>query len=424
MKLITQYRGLKKEIYILFVGQLVTSMGSYVWPMLTFFLTAKLGLSDSLTTLLFAISTLLTLPASWAGGKLADRFSRKNVIICFDLLTVTFYILAAIMPIGYNTAVIIFIAGLFQTLEGPAYDALSADFSSSEQRERAYSLSYLGFNLGFILGASISGILFREHIRLAFLLNASAILISTLLIVFFIHMRNAITNSEESLEESYTEYEMPIDSKASVFQIFKPRMVILFMMIMFRFVWMPSHLSGILLPLQLKTGLGEYGATLYGYLNSVNGIVVVIFTPIFSILLKKLTEIPKTALGLLLFLAGCFLFSIGNSKPLLFIGMIIFTMGEVVSVLGGNPYTSRRVPASHRGRVGGFASIFGTVFAAISELAVSLLLRLTESNYKLLWNILLIVGVCVFVLFIPVYRKDKKTFPLLYQKESIGQTQS
>ena len=44
-QLFSQYAGLKREIYILFIGKLVTAMGSFVWPMLTFFLTTKLGLS-------------------------------------------------------------------------------------------------------------------------------------------------------------------------------------------------------------------------------------------------------------------------------------------------------------------------------------------------------------------------------------------
>ena len=53
-QLITQYGGLKKEIYILFIGKLVTAMGSFVWPMLTFFQTTKLGLSDGTSTLIIA----------------------------------------------------------------------------------------------------------------------------------------------------------------------------------------------------------------------------------------------------------------------------------------------------------------------------------------------------------------------------------
>ena len=70
-QLITQYGGLKKEIYILFIGKLVTAMGSFVWPMLTFFLTTKLGLSDSTATLMIATASILSFPAALLGGKLA-----------------------------------------------------------------------------------------------------------------------------------------------------------------------------------------------------------------------------------------------------------------------------------------------------------------------------------------------------------------
>ena len=35
MKFIQQYKNLSKEIYILFFGRVVTSMGSLIWPLLT-----------------------------------------------------------------------------------------------------------------------------------------------------------------------------------------------------------------------------------------------------------------------------------------------------------------------------------------------------------------------------------------------------
>ena len=82
--LLTQYRGLKKEIYILFIGKLVTAMGSFVWPMMTFLLTTKLGFSDGVATMLIASAGAISLPMALLGGKLADRFPRKNIIILFD----------------------------------------------------------------------------------------------------------------------------------------------------------------------------------------------------------------------------------------------------------------------------------------------------------------------------------------------------
>lgn len=43
MKLLSEYRGLRKELYILFIGRMMTNMGSMIWPMFT--LSKKLGLS-------------------------------------------------------------------------------------------------------------------------------------------------------------------------------------------------------------------------------------------------------------------------------------------------------------------------------------------------------------------------------------------
>ena len=37
----SQYRGLRREIYILCFGRVVTNLGSMVWPMLTLILSQK-----------------------------------------------------------------------------------------------------------------------------------------------------------------------------------------------------------------------------------------------------------------------------------------------------------------------------------------------------------------------------------------------
>lgn len=413
-KLITQYGGLKKEIYILFIGKLVTAMGSFVWPMLTFFLTTKLGLDDGTSALLIATASVLSFPAALLGGKLADRFNRKNIIILFDCLTVSLYFLAAILPLSIGTAVILFLAGLFQTIETPAYDALNADYSTSNQREKAYSLSYLGFNLGYIVGASVAGMLFKNFLRLAFCINGLSVITSTILIFFFVHKKNAVTEDPNAMQESYSEYELPVDDKLSVLSVLKQRPVLIWMLLVGCIASLPSSLVGILLPLQLKESLGEAGATLYGYLNSVNGFVVIVFTPILTVLLRRITEIPKTIIGLLLFIGGVALFSLGTAAAVLFVGMFVFTLGEVVTVLGSNPYASRRIPASHRGRVGGLSSVIHSIFSSLSQYLISFMLIASGSNYGLLWTVFILCGLVACVLYGFLYGPDKRTFPKLY----------
>lgn len=43
--MLQMYTGLKREIYILCFGRLVTAMGALVWPMLTLILKSKLGMN-------------------------------------------------------------------------------------------------------------------------------------------------------------------------------------------------------------------------------------------------------------------------------------------------------------------------------------------------------------------------------------------
>jgi len=320
------------------------------------------------------------------------------------------------LPLSYLTAAILFLAGLFQTLESPAYDALNADYSTSTQRVKAYSLSYLGFNLGYIVGASVAGMLFENYLRLAFCINGLSILISTVLIIFFVHPKNAVSQDTVALKENYSEYELPVDEKISVMTILRQRPVLIYMLLLGCFASIPSNLVGILLPLQLKDVLGEAGATIYGYLNSLNGFVVIVFTPIFTVLLRKLTEIPKTILGLLLFVAGIAFFSMQTATAVLFVGMFVFTLGEVISVLGSNPYTSRRVPASHRGRVGGISTVVHSVFSSLTQYLISFMLIATQSNYKLLWTVFIICGLVSAGLFGFLYKPDKRTFPKLYKQ--------
>lgn len=414
-KLLTQYGGLKKEIYILFIGKLVTAMGSFVWPMMTFLLTTKLGLSDGVATFLIAASGVISLPVALLGGKLADRFPRKNIIILFDCLTVALYVLAAALPIGYHTAVVLFFASLFQTVESPAYDALNADYSTTADRERAFSLSYLGFNLGFVFGASVAGILFEFHTNLAFLLNGLAIFISTALIFFFVRPENAIQDNGTE-EESFSEYEKPAPESLSIWRVLKERKVVLAMLLIGCFASLTNNTVGIVLPLQMKEQMGQAGAAVYGYLNSLNGFVVILFTPLLTMALKRLTEIPKSILGLALFLSGMALFMVKGGLWLLYAGMFIYSVGEVVTVLGNNPYTSRRIPASHRGRIGGITSVLFAVFFSVTQFFISFVLMAAEGNYDLLWTIFICCGIAALGMYMLAYPADRKTFPNLYPK--------
>ena len=132
--------------------------------------------------------------------------------------------------------------------------------------------------------------------------------------------------------------------------------------------------------------------------------------------LKRLTEIPKSMLGLTLFLAGMVFFMLGKTQWVLFVGMFVYTLGEVVTVLGENPYPSRRIPASHRGRIGGIVSVLFSVFFSLTQYAISFVLMVAEGNYRLLWLVFVGCGLAAMALYALAYPADKDRFPGLYSK--------
>ena len=107
------------------------------------------------------------------------------------------------------------------------------------------------------------------------------------------------------------------------------------------------------------------------------------------------------------------LFLRGGAMWMLYAGIFVYTLGEVVAVLGTNPYASRRVPASHRGRIG---NVLYSVFQTLNQYLISFVLMAAEGQYHLLWLFFMGIGLVDIVLYALVYPLDRRSFPKLYAK--------
>ena len=171
INIISQYKGLRRENYILCFGRLVTAMGAMVRPMLTMILSQKLGMNAVQVAWVTALMGILSIPANLVGGKMADRFSKKMNIVYLDIVSVVCYIICGLIPLSGKSIVLMFIASTCQNMENPSYNSLTADITLTEDRERGYSLQYLMGNLGGVMASAVAGFMFRNYLWLAFLLN-------------------------------------------------------------------------------------------------------------------------------------------------------------------------------------------------------------------------------------------------------------
>lgn len=404
-RFLDQYRNLSREIYVLFWGRIVTSMGSLIWPLMTLILKNKLGYDATTIALITMVMGVVQFPMLLLGGKLADSRNRKHIIVFCDLVTVGCYLIAGLVPLSQYSIALFYIAGMFATIEGPSYDALVADLSDSDSREKAYSLQYLGMNLGLVLAPTLGGFLFENYLWLAFLITAVATFSSTLLIILFVRRLQVEKVQISQYEESR--------HGTSLLAILRERKTLVLYALLGGFGSFVYAQFNYLLPLNMESLYDAKGAEVFGLLTSVNALVVIIATPLITTFLGRIRDVKKILIGETLIVLGLYSYRYAQLQlALCFLLMVLFTLGEVFNTLGHQPYMTRRIPATHWGRVNSFVTIVSSAFSSIGNLFLGRLLD--SQGFSAAWLAVGIAGLGVIALACLLSETDKKAFPLLY----------
>lgn len=342
--ILAPYKGLRKEIYIFSISRMINAMGAFVFPLLTLILTDKIGLSTAKTGEILFIFSLLYLPASLIGGKLADSIGRKNIILIMDLMAILLYIACGILPIGMVTVYLILAAAVFMFMADPAHTALISDYTNSETRESAFALSYMGWNLGFAFGPMIAGFLYQKYFIWIFIGDALTAGIALLLLIFFV--KEIYKTSDAQVLEDLKGHER--EHHGGSLQVLKERPVLFILpLLMMTFQFSYSQ-WGFIMPMQVNQ---LYGPELYGMLASFNGFVVIIFTPLLTKVMFTFKNMTKIYLGGVLYMVGFGMLGIVHTPFAFFCSVLIFTWGEVVFAISFYPLMMNYAPANHRGRI-------------------------------------------------------------------------
>ena len=404
--LFDQYRGLRKEIYVLLIGKIVTAMGSMAWAMMTIILSTKLDFTASQITLWMSVFSVIVMPVSLIGGKLADTCNKKAVILLSDLVEVIGYFYCASVPLSITSIIVFFVCSAIETLSGASYETLIADLSCSEDRERANSLLYFGTNLGMVLAPTLGGLLVKEHVNLIFLISASATLFA--IVIEFIYLKDISVTVDNS-----NKYEKARDG-VPLSQILKENKVIAVFLVIYGFEWLVYGQYNFLMPLDLTAVHGEDGSLIFGILSSVNCLTVILFTTIVTRIFRKTQDIVKFTWGMVLFGIGYIIFILYTKNPwMCYFAIFVFTIGEIFETLSSSVIITRRVPMTHRGRILSFQGVLGNVIYIIFQQIVSRIYDNKGSIYS--WTFIMVITVLLTVALIILQKYDRINFPDLYR---------
>lgn len=405
----SMYTHLPKEIYVLAFGKIMTSMGALIWPMLTLIMSEKLNLNGQTIGMYMMMFSMFMGPFYLLGGKLADKYNKKHIIVTFDLIGNSLYFVCAVLPISMTTLYLLAIASVFQSMEQPAYDALIADLTTYKDRERAYSLNYLAMNLGLVMAPMIGGILFNNYLNLSFFINGLADISSTLLLLLF------IKNVKNTVRDSKTVNEYEKGESGSIFKVFSERKLFFLLFIISGIAEMIYNQFNFLMPLHMEEAFRGSGAFKFGILASINAVVVVIGTPIVTKKFSGVTDVRIMYFGQLLESLGlAFFIFVNRYFVVAVVGIIIFTIGEIFGSISKTPYLTKRIPETHRGRVLSITNSCAGLIGILSNYVIGILID--YYTFHTVWSIVAAIGLFTMILYSIYLRMDKKAYPGLYSE--------
>jgi len=347
----------------------MTQFANMVYPMLTLILKQHYLMSAARISVVLAIDSAALLLASYIGGKLADAFNRKKVIVVLDLVSASLYLTGALIPFSKVDIVLIILAGACQQAELASYNTLIDDFTNEETIDKGYSNFYLFFNIGAFASTALAGFLVTNYLRIVFIINSIGILSSTLLIAA------ALKVDKKTKPETGTKPETDTGFKPVLLALRTLPVLVIFLLV--KALWEPIHNEySYLVPMELDRILPEGGAEIYGTLVSFSCACVVLFTTLVTKLVHRYSVTAKIQLSNIAQGLGyvlVFVSVITDFIPLMYAGFLVYIVGEILDSVSYETYIMENTPDEYKGRMYGIFSMTLKISVMIFNLLLGFL---------------------------------------------------
>ncbi len=400
-RIFSPYLTLPFQVHILFFARIINRIGDFVTFFLTLYLTTYLNFSENQAGIVVSLVGIATLCGSLLGGMLTDRSGRKKLLLLFYILSAFSVMSCGFFPDSILIAPTLLLFILFNGAARPISTALLTDITTKEERPAAFSLLYLGINIGVSIGPLVAGFLFNDHRRWLFWGDGLTTLFSLILISIFIKepVQSTIINKKDPTYKAGSSLKALTET---------PVLFVFFILSIFAaFVYSQHNFT---IPLQLQMHFGKQSAVIFGKIMSINALTVLVLTPFLTSLFHNRPPLQQIALSQLCYGIGFALLIIPYTHPIFYyLITIIWTTGEILSSINSGVFIANNSPINHRGRFSSFYLITEGIGSALAPLIAGFVIEI--KGIPVIWIIVVITAVIISSLFMMLNNKfgEKKT---------------
>ncbi len=345
-------RGLPREAWILFAGAFVNRIGTFVLPFITLYLRSR-GYSVPQAGLGLAAYGVGAIGAQGAGGLLADRLGRRTTIVLSMLGGAACALALLEVRSLAGVVAIVFLMGFVAELYRPASSALIADLVDPEARVAAFSAYRMLLNLGWAVGLALGGLLYERSANLLFIGDALTSLgFATVAFVALPHGVRTSRHQERHLASARESIRADTGFLLALGCVFLTAAVY-----MQNATTFALHVEDL-----------GYSVSTYGFLQAMNGVLVVLLELPISSWTQHRVRTRMMALGAVGVGFGFAVLAFATAIPGLMVMVLIWTPGEIVESPATSAFVADRAPEHARGRYQGALGSMYALAAVVSPI--------------------------------------------------------
>ncbi len=383
--LLEQLRALPRVVWILFVGLFIHRFGTFVIPFLTLYLTDN-GYPAKDIAIIFASMAVGGIGAMALGGRLSDLIGRKNTMAIALIGGACSMILMWQADSLVSYVVSIFFVGITHGMYHPASNSLLVDVVPPERRVTAFAVVRWAVNLGFACGMAAGGFLAEKNYGYLFVGDAITSALFGLLALFT--LPHGVRTAKKLSRWGPALRDM---ANNPLFL----RFLLSNLLTVSAFLQWGSAVA------RLIVDLG-YSKQAYGWLMFGNGILIAFMEIPLSQITRKLTPHRVIAFGSLLCGVGVWINGFADGYLVIVVAMLIFTVGEMISMPVSGAYVAAMAPETMRGR---YSAAVGSTWNIGHSVAPGVGLILYLNAPQVLWWGSLVLGIVACALMLGGYRK-------------------
>lgn len=380
------FKGLSREIWWLSLITLINRAGTMVVPFLSLYLTKSLDFSLSDVGWIMSAFGMGSLVGSWLGGKLTDLVGYYKIMIISligsGFLFVWLQYLETFNEMVFGIFFLLAVADMFR----PAMFVAVNAYSKPENKTRSITLIRLAINLGFSAGPAVGGLIIVSlSYGALFWIDGITCALAGLLLLKVLHPKKTKTLDSIEIENPKSAYrDVP-------YIIFLLSMVLFGVAFLQYFSTIPLYYKDVHMLSEDKIGL----------IMAMNGILICIIE---MPLVKWLEDSSFKIISLILFggILTALSFIVLNLTGwigILIIGMLLMTIGEMISFPFSNAFAMQR---AKRGNQGEYMALYSITFAISHIIGHNSGMQLIDNfGFDFTWNVMTIVMiVSIFILVI------------------------